>query len=138
MQEMLVRFLGWEYPLKEEMATHSNILALGNPMNRGAWQATGHGVTKSSIQLSNWTHTHINHVFYIYLSPCGKGWGLLSPLSMRALPCTHVRGEQELSPFRMSTKFTVKFILSIFPYISCKWKQFWIMTTNWWKQVCSV
>ena len=29
---------------------------LGNPMDRGAWQATVHGVTKSRIQLS--THAH--------------------------------------------------------------------------------
>ena len=26
---------------------------LGNPMDRGAWQATVHGVTKSRTQLSN-------------------------------------------------------------------------------------
>ena len=26
---------------------------LGNPMDRGAWQATVHGVTKSQTQLSN-------------------------------------------------------------------------------------
>ena len=25
---------------------------LGNPMDRGAWQATGHGVAKSQTQLS--------------------------------------------------------------------------------------
>ena len=30
----------------EEMATHSSILA-ENPMDRGAWWATGHGVTES-------------------------------------------------------------------------------------------
>ena len=29
---------------------------LGNPMDRGAWQATVHGITKSWTQLS--THTH--------------------------------------------------------------------------------
>ena len=29
-----------------------------NPMDRGAWRATIHGVTKSRIQLSNWAHTH--------------------------------------------------------------------------------
>ena len=27
---------------------------LGNPMDRGAWRAKGHGVKKSGIQLSNW------------------------------------------------------------------------------------
>ena len=28
----------WEDPLEEEMATHSSILCMGNPMDRGAWQ----------------------------------------------------------------------------------------------------
>ena len=31
---------------------------LENSMNRGAWQAAIHGVTKSQTQLSNWTHMH--------------------------------------------------------------------------------
>ena len=30
----------------EEMATHSSVLAWKNPMDRGAWWATVHGVTK--------------------------------------------------------------------------------------------
>ena len=47
MQETWVRSLGWEDPLKEDMATHSNILAWRIPMGRGAWQATVHVVTKS-------------------------------------------------------------------------------------------
>ena len=33
--------------LEEGMATHSNILAWRIPMDRGGWQATVHGVTKS-------------------------------------------------------------------------------------------
>ena len=45
--------LGWENPLEEDMATHSSILARRIPMNRGAWQATVHGVTKSQTQLSD-------------------------------------------------------------------------------------
>ena len=32
--------LGQEDPLEKETATHSSILAMGNPMGRGAWQAT--------------------------------------------------------------------------------------------------
>ena len=36
MQESQVRSLGWEDPLEKEMATHSSILALENPMDRGA------------------------------------------------------------------------------------------------------
>ena len=30
---------------------------LENPMNRGAWPATVHGVAKSQTRLSNWAHT---------------------------------------------------------------------------------
>ena len=52
-QETGVLSLGRENPLEEGMATHSSILAWENPMDRGAWQATVHGVTKSWTQLSN-------------------------------------------------------------------------------------
>ena len=47
MQEMWVRSLDWEDPLEEEMATQSRMLAWGNSMDRGAWQATVHGVAKT-------------------------------------------------------------------------------------------
>ena len=43
---MPVQFLGWEDPLVKGMATHSSILALGNPIDRGVWQATVCGVEK--------------------------------------------------------------------------------------------
>ena len=46
MQEMWFQFLGQEDPLEKEMATHSSILAMGNSMDRGAWWATVHGVSK--------------------------------------------------------------------------------------------
>ena len=52
MQEMpWVRSLGWEGPLEEGMVTHSSILALENPMDRGARQATVHRFTKNRTQL---------------------------------------------------------------------------------------
>ena len=44
MKETQVRFLGWEDPLKEDMATHSSIFTW---KIRGAWWATGHRVAKS-------------------------------------------------------------------------------------------
>ena len=37
---------------------------LGNPMNRGAWQATVHGVAKSWIQLSEYTCHLMHRVFH--------------------------------------------------------------------------
>ena len=51
MQETWVRFLGWEDPLEEGMATHSSILAWRIPMDQGAWWATVHRVPKSQTRL---------------------------------------------------------------------------------------
>ena len=51
-QETLVPSLGWDDPLEKELATHSSILVWKNPMDRGAWQATVHRVTKSRTRLS--------------------------------------------------------------------------------------
>ena len=46
MQETWVQSLGWENPLEDGMATHSSVLALRIPRDRGAWWAVVHGVTK--------------------------------------------------------------------------------------------
>ena len=43
---MQVRSLGQEDSLEQGMATHPSILAWRIPMDRGAWWATVHGVTK--------------------------------------------------------------------------------------------
>ena len=45
--------LGWEDPLEKGMVTHSSVLAWRTPMDRGAWEATVHGVAKSRTQVSN-------------------------------------------------------------------------------------
>ena len=52
-QETWVRSLGWEDPLEEGMATCSSVLAWRTPMDRGAWQAAVHGVTKRWTQLGD-------------------------------------------------------------------------------------
>ena len=52
MWEIWVQSLGREDPLKEGMATHSIILAWRIPTDRGAWQATVHGVAKSWTRLT--------------------------------------------------------------------------------------
>ena len=49
--------LGWEDLPEKGMATHFSILAWKNPMDRGAWWATVHGVIKRWTQLSN---QHLN------------------------------------------------------------------------------
>ena len=51
MRETWVHSLNWEDPLEEGMATHSSILAWRIPVDRGAWQATVHGVAKELATL---------------------------------------------------------------------------------------
>ena len=45
--------LDWEDPLEEGIATHPSIFAWKIPMDRGAWWARVHGVTKSPTLLSD-------------------------------------------------------------------------------------
>ena len=47
MRETWVPSLGWEDPLEEGVATHSNILDWRILMDRGAWQAAVHGILQA-------------------------------------------------------------------------------------------
>ena len=51
-QETWVQFLGRKDPLEKEMGTHSSILAWRIPKDRGAWQATVHGVARVGHNLA--------------------------------------------------------------------------------------
>ena len=54
-QETQVQSLGREDPLEKGMTTHSSVLAWKNPIDRGAWRATVHGVTKSRHNWATFT-----------------------------------------------------------------------------------
>ena len=59
MRETRVQSLDWENPLEEGMAIHSSVLAWRILMNRGAQQATVHGVSKRQAWLSiQWLTLH--------------------------------------------------------------------------------
>ena len=58
MEETQVQSLGREDHLEKEMAIHSSILAWENPMDRGVWRATDHGVTKPNVTEQVKAHTH--------------------------------------------------------------------------------
>ena len=76
MWEVWVRSLGWEDPLEEGMATHSSILAWRILMDRGAWWATVHGVSKSQTQLkrlSTRARTKALQVGFNVSVSCGTG-----------------------------------------------------------------
>ena len=52
MRETWVLFLGWEDPLEEAWQL-ALVLLPGSPVDRGAWWATVHGVSKSLTWLSD-------------------------------------------------------------------------------------
>ena len=65
---MSVQSTGLEDPLEEGMGTHSSIPAWRIPMDRGAWWATVHRVTRICTQLkrlSTHTHTH-THTYGVF------------------------------------------------------------------------
>ena len=65
LQESRVRSLGREAPLEKGMATRS--CCLENPMDRGAWQATVHGVAKSWAPLKQLSPQHTySHILTAY------------------------------------------------------------------------
>ena len=73
---MWVRSMSWEDPLGKEIATHSSIPAWANYMDRGAWWATVHGVTKESgmtEQLNNKKRSvaYMHHIFFFRMSVQG-------------------------------------------------------------------
>jgi len=53
MCETWVRCLGQENTLEKGMETHSSFLAWSISMDRGAWWATAHGVSKNQTRLSD-------------------------------------------------------------------------------------
>ena len=62
--ETCVWFLGQEDPLLKGMAIQPSNSSLGNPMDRGAWWATVHGVSKNRTWLSAHTHAMFPNVYY--------------------------------------------------------------------------
>ena len=81
---MWIQSLGWEDPLKEGTMTHSSYSCLENPMDRGACQATVHGVAGVGHDLA--TKPPPPHepmgisdavlflTTYIQFGPPGKSW----------------------------------------------------------------
>ena len=57
-KETWVQSLGQEHLLEEENDSLLQYSCLENPMDRGAWQATVHGVEKSWTRLSDLVNTH--------------------------------------------------------------------------------
>ena len=58
MRETWVQSLGWEDPPGEGNGNPLQYSCLENPMDRGAWWATVHGVAKSQTRLSHFTSLH--------------------------------------------------------------------------------
>ena len=65
MWETWVWSLGWEDALEEVMENHSSILAWRIPVDRGAWRATVHRVSKSRTWLK-WLSTAHNRKLWLW------------------------------------------------------------------------
>ena len=74
MQETQVGSLGQEDPLEEGTATHSSILAWRTPMDREAWRAAAHGVTREldTTEVTGHTaqHTQVHTLLAGFLGGC--------------------------------------------------------------------
>ena len=57
---------GWEDALGEGMATHSSILALENPMDRGTWWATEGYSSQGQRDLDTADVTETTTIYYYY------------------------------------------------------------------------
>ena len=73
--------LGQEDPLEKEMTTYSSTFAWKHPTDRGAWQATVHGVAKSQTQLSDFT-------FFLSFLTLTQNISLLVPKFVDVFPHT--------------------------------------------------
>ena len=87
MQHLQVWSLGWEDPLEEKMATCLQYSCLENPMDRGAWRVTVHGVSKSQTWLRGWAHT----LAHTYALPT-KG---ISPFLCKTATLNNLRKSQK-------------------------------------------
>ena len=78
---MWVRSLGWEDLLEEGMATHCSVFAWRILMDRGAWQATVHRVTKSRTRLKRLsTYSEIERLHLQRISGTQDFWAACAVL----------------------------------------------------------
>ena len=97
MPEMQVRKVPWRRKWQPRDS------CLRNPMNRGAWRATVHGVAKSQTQLSDWAHTQYSITRHIFFIPAAVGGHL---------ECSHVL--EIVNSTAVNTGLHVSFQIEVF------------------------
>ena len=82
---MWVHSLGQEDPLEKEMATHSS---LENPMDRGAWKATVHGVERAGhdLELNNDSSNLVHSQCGLWASSARFFWELVRNAESKISP----------------------------------------------------
>ena len=125
-QETWVWSLDREDHLEKEMATRSSILAQKNSMDRGAWRATVHGVSKSWTQLHTHAHRAVSSETLILHQNAGKGqlFGDLYQPVLESLviilssssPWSSIGWSWELCAISMPFLLTGVFILLLLPH----------------------
>ena len=111
--------------MEEEIVFHSSILALENPMGRGAWQATGYGVAKSWTRLS----THAKSFLDKILSLRNSGLEISTLLAVGNNPVLFTAPSEllaqylafrrySISEWRMNSQY--KHVLRAFCILDCR------------------
>ena len=80
LRETQIQSLGREDPLVEGNGNLLQYSCLENPMGRGAWRATVHGVAESQTRLSDYTSTPLSSVLPPEQQPERQAPHLLWPL----------------------------------------------------------
>ena len=140
MQETQVLSLGQKFPWRREWLP-LQYSCLENSMDRGAWQSTAHGVSKSRIQLSN-HHTpgirsrnNFRHLAQLFISPESEHlpwWGVVcSPAQWLLTFCLNTSGDRgaKVSPLFGWLITKLSFML---------WLQFLPLSSSclYWGQIC--
>ena len=120
MQETQVQSLGGEDPLEEEMETHSSILAWRISTDRGARQATVHGVAKSRT----WLSMNVPYTFLML----GKFSGIISSnlniVSNSLFPSHNRLKDVNVGAFNIVPEVTESILISIYCFFFIPWKWF--------------
>ena len=94
---------------------------LENPMDRGAWPATVHGVTKSQTQLSDWPHTPIStmpHILRLTGANNPGVWALTATWGVSTV-CALIRRQTLHFPKQVRVLSHLGFYCKVF----CRWNR---------------